>query len=433
MTAPARELLPAGLLYAALLLLLYVATGITPAYDGRGHDGRFYTAMARDEIRSEPFIPIAPYCYRLLTPALVSQLPGPVVRRFRVLDLIVWIAALLAWHLLARRTGLSPGQSTFGGLILASCAWGPMSSFYNPCYVDPLMYLFIFIGLNLILSGRTVWLAVLLGVAMLQREQCAILWVCALVNDMQTHGRSKRLVVRYGAMLAMCAAVYVAIRWAVPPIETTTPSPPLVAAAVVRWLLTDPGYLLKSALGILYALGLPLLGFVILPGARRYVRAHRWAGFYLILAGLSVLGGSDKARLVFLAQPVLILAFLHGLGPRLGAMRLRIPAVVILLVHVYFQFPPSLMVVNGRLAAPLVDSMERGTHGANIYEPGQFPLSMAAVTLHVTLCLALSAIMLLAWRRERRRCTVAMPNSPGSMPPSAVSLRKPLQSDGLSG
>lgn len=430
MKTPARELLPAGLLYAALLLGLYAWTGITPAYDGRGHDGRFYAAMAQDEIRNEPFIPIAPYCYRLLTPALVAHLPGPVVQRFRAFDLIVWIAALLAWHMLARRTGLSRWQSTFGGVILVGCAWGPMSSFYNPCYVDPLMYLFIFLGLNLILSGRIAWLAVLLAVAMLQREQCAILWVCALVHDVQTNGRSKRLVVRYGSMLAMCATIYVAVRWAVPPIEQTTPPPPLVAAAVIRWLLTDPGYLLKSVLGILYALGLPLLGFVILPDARRYVREHHWARYYLILAALSLLGGSDKARLVFLAQPVLILALLHGLGPRLGAARFRAPAIAVLLTHLYLQFPPALMLVEGRLAAPLVDSMERGTHGANLYEPGQFPVPMAAVTLHVALALALSGLMLLAWRRDRRRFTATVPNLTPSV---AVSSTKPLQSGGRSG
>ena len=430
MKVSTRELLPAGLLYAALLLTLYVWTGTTPSFDGRGYDGRFYSAMARDEIRSEPFIPIAPYCYRLLTPALVAQLPGPVVQRFRAFDLIVWIAALLAWHMLARRTGLSRWQSTFGGVILAGCAWGPMSSFYSPCYVDPLMYLLIFLGLNLMLSGRTAWLAVLLAVAMLQREQCAILWVCALVHDLQTNGRSKRSAVLYASMLAMCAAIYVAVRWAVPPIEETTPSPPLVVIAVVRWLLNDPGYLLKSVLAILYALGLPLLGFAILPDARRYVREHRWARYYLLLAALSLLGGSDKARLVFLAQPVLILALLHGLGPRLAAARLRAPAMAILLTHLYLQLPPALMWVEGRLAAPLVDSMERGTHGANIYEAGQFPVPMAAVTIHVTLALALCGVMLLAWRRNRGRFPATVPDP---TPSATVLLRKPLQSGSRSG
>jgi len=428
--APARELLPAGLLYAALLLALFTWTGITPAYDGRGHDGRFYAAMARDEIRNEPFIPIAPYCYRLLTPALVAHLPGPVVQRFRVFDLIVWMAALLAWHVLARRTGLSRWQSTFGGVILATCAWGPASSFYNPCYVDPLMYLFIFLGLNLMLSKRTAWLAVLLAVAMLQREQCAVVLVCALVHDMQSNGRSKRTALCYGAMLATCATIYVAVRWAVPPIEATTPPPWLVAGAVVRWLVTDPGYLLKSGLGTLYALGLPLLGFAILPDARRYVREHHWVRYYLILAALSLLGGSDKARLAFLAQPVLILALLHGLGPRMGTLRLLGPTLAVLLIHLYLQFPPSLMLVNGRLAAPLVDSMERGTHGANLYEAGQFPVPMATVALHVAFSVALCGLMLLAWRRDGGRSAATLPDS---TPSATTPLRKPLQVNGQSG
>ncbi len=41
MKVSTRELLPAGLLYAALLLTLYVWTGTTPSFDGRGYDGHF--------------------------------------------------------------------------------------------------------------------------------------------------------------------------------------------------------------------------------------------------------------------------------------------------------------------------------------------------------------------------------------------------------
>lgn len=413
------KLLAPALIYAAVILILYALTRTNPANNGRGHDGRFYAAMADDQTQPEPFIPIAPYCYRVLTPALVGCLPGPVVQRFRRFDLVVWLAALLAWHLLARRTGLSPWQATFGGLLLASCAWGPMSAFYNPCYVDPLMYLLIFIGLNLILTGRTAWLAVLLPIAMLQREQCLILWVAAVAHEAQHKGWSKRLLARYGAMLAACGAVYLSLRLAIPPLLETTPPTPLVVVAVVRWLMSDPEYLLKSLLGVLYALGVPLLGFALLPGVRQYVRDHHWVRYYLLLAALSLLGGSDKARLVFLAQPVLILAFLHGLGPRLARARFRFAAGAILLVHLYVQFPPTLMAVNGRLDAPLVDSVERGTHGANLYEPGLAPVSMTAVTTHLAFSLTLAALLLLAWRFDKTK-----PDRVGrALPPAALCIR----------
>jgi hypothetical protein len=384
-------------------------TDRTPIQDGRGHDGQHYAAMAADERCDEPFIPISPYCYRLLTPAVVSLLPGPVVGRFLVFNFFTWWAVLVAWHLLARRTGLDPAPAMFGTLILATCAWGPMNAFYNPCYVDPSMHLFVIVGLNLMLSGSA-WFAVLLPISMLQREQAAvILFVSAIIWEVHGTGWSRGKTVRYGLIAAACAAVYGLLHIGITPTGGTSLTPWATAFQVARWLFDDPTYILISCCGIAYALGVPLLGLVILSEARRYAARHRWPEYFLALCALSVFGGSDKARLVFLAAPVVLLAFVHGLRGLGGKRELITVLVGLFMVHLYVQFPPSLMIDGGRLIAPLVDDPDRGTHVASWILASHWPVSLSRVALHLALSLGSAGSILLVMQYEQRRGRILSP------------------------
>ena len=69
------------------------------------------------------------------------------------------------------------------------------------------------------------------------------------------------------------------------PILNTTDAPPLVAIAVVRWLIRDPRYLLISILGVVYALSVPLVGCLLLPAARKYVSQNPWTRYFLLFVG----------------------------------------------------------------------------------------------------------------------------------------------------
>lgn len=386
----ASLILPAVVL-AVAIALLWRFTAITPERDGRGHDGRYYAMMAGDERHTESFIPVAPFCYRLITPALASLLDGPVVWRFRIVNAFAWWAALLAFFVLIRQTGLSKSAAWFGCGTLATCAWGPIAGLYNPCYVDPLMYGFIFVGLILLLR-RSRWLFVLLPIAMLQREQVLIVWACSLsiaaVAGVSTMPR--RAIVHHAAALIACILVYAGLRFCVLPVFSTAAAPWAVAASVIKWWFEDAGYAVKSVLAIVYALGLPAIAVACLPEARAWMRTQRWPIAYVMLAGLSILGGSDKARLVFLATPVLIIALLHGWMRLPDFARRPSLAATACLLHVYFQLPPHLMFAGGKVIAPLVDEMDRGTHGANfLHGPGWWPVEMPAVALHVLGCAAL--------------------------------------------
>lgn len=402
-TPSPRELLEVSIVCGLVLLLLFCVTGQTPVHDGRGHDGHNYAAMAADERYDEPFIPISPYCYRVLTPILVSLLPGPVVSRFLCFNFVTWWAALVAWHLLARRTGVDYTHAMFGTLILATCAWGPMNAFYNPCYIDPLMYLFVIVGLILMLTD-SVWLAILLPVSMLQREQTAVvLLASAVVWEVHRHRWSRGRALRYGLVAAACAAVFGVLRYAVTPVDGANMTPWETARLVAAWLIGDPSYILISCLAVAYALGVPLIGLILLPEARRYLTRNRWPEYFLFLCFLSLLGGSDKARLVFLAQPVVLLAFVRGIR---GPSDKPVPVIVLaglFITHLYVQLPPFLMVEGRQLIAPLVDDPDRGTHVASWTLPSYWPVSLTTVALHLVSSLALAgSILWLVNIRQRR-------------------------------
>lgn len=387
---PAGLVLPA-LTYAVVIALLWRFTAITPERDGRGHDGRYYAMMAGDESHASPFIPVAPFCYRLLTPSLASLLDGGVVWRFRVINAIAWWAALLAFHVLIRQCGLSRTAAYIGCAMLATCAWGPIAGLYNPCYVDPLMYFFIFAGL-ILLHRRSMWLVMLLPIAMLQREQVLIVWACSLslaaVGDIRSI--SRRAAIHHALVLFACMLVYASLRWWIEPVFSTAAAPWAVAASVIKWLFEDAGYAVKSVLAIIYALGLPSIAALCLPDARAWMREQRWPLAYVVVAGLCIFGGSDKARLVFIATPVLIIAMLYGWSHLPDFARRPSLAATTLLLHVYYQLPPHLMFAGGKIIAPLVDEMDRGTHGANfLHGPGWWPIEVPAVALHVLGCAAL--------------------------------------------
>jgi len=389
-----------SLLCALLVALAFRFTAITPERDGRGHDGRFYAAMAHDERHSEPFVPVAPFCYRVLTPALADLSPGPVVQRFRVVAALSWWAALTAFFILLRRHGLSTTTAYIGCGALATCAWGPVASLYNPCYVDATMYLFVIVGLILV-QARSAWLAVLLPIAMLQREQTLIVWICSLVAHHRRGEWNRRVHAWHGAILAACVAALAGLHGIITPVFDTAPQQWRTAFSVLKWMGEDPTYAVKSILAVGYALGLPLVATCLLPEARRWIRTERWPIWYLALSALTLLCGSDKARLVFLAQPVLILAGLHGLcgllrsNHSIRSIRPGVALATLALLHVYMQLPPHLMLRDGRIQAPLVDEMDRGTHGANaLHGPGYWPVSLSTVALHVLGCAALGAAVL---------------------------------------
>ena len=465
-TAPTRgELLSATALYLAVLLVLLGLTGRTPVNDGRGHDGRFYAAMAADEGLKDSLVGVSPYCYRILTPMLARLLPGGVVERFVALNLVTWLATLVAWHILARRSGLPRVLAVFGALLYAASAWGPMNAFYNPCYVDPLMHLFLVVGLLLML-GRSRWLLVLLPIAVMQREQAAVmLLICAAVHHwmggmsagegvdttasgswppaaplgLRAHGCSHgrrgrrplhRAVVarldRRGIELVFaalaCVFVFVGLRMTIRPVGGTAPAPWTTAFAVAFNLYDNPRYLAGSVLAVAYALGVPLTGALLLPGARGYLQRHRWPLYFLFLCLLSLFGGSDKARLAFAAMPVLLLLMLHGLrdliepGPnndtpvsiaagmatvsRAGRPVLLLLA-GLLIVHIHGQFPPALMHLDGHLIAPLIDDPDRGTHLASGIIPAVWPVSLGMVGAHLALTMSLAAIVFCAARIDR--------------------------------
>lgn len=396
--ASARELAAVALVYAAVLLVLFSITGITPDEGGRGRDGVYYAAMAGDPDQPQARALVAPYCYRVLTPWLAALLPGNVVERFRVLHLVTWLGVLLFWHALARRTGACAKAALFGGIMLGTSAWGPQFAFYIPCYIDPLTLLFVVATLWAMVSNRAVWLALLIPLAMFQREQALIAWFAAAAHRADLRGFSVRSLAPCGALLAMCAAVLIGLRVVIQPQLVTAAPPWIVVPVVAGHMATDPRYLVLSILAIVYCLGVPLTIALASAAGRRFL-GRRWVYYFLYASLFGLLSGSDKGRLAFLAAPVVVLACSHAINGWFHSRSGSAAVIALLAVHLNAQWPPWLVWYDGALGAPLIDTVEHGNHAASAIIPALRPIALSMVAMHLGVTMALILIVVVATRR----------------------------------
>jgi len=335
---------PAGLalrsfIYAAALLGLLAATPAVPLHDGFDYDGRYYAAMAGDPRLDPDLARVEPFCYRVLTPWLVARLPGPMRDRFVALDLASWFGTALLLHALARRLGADARAAYLGvGLLLATFP-GPRFAFYSPYYTEPLMMLLIAFGLVCVERAWFVALVLLVPLAILQRPQTLVLAACSAVADWQGRRFTAARLVGYGLMLGGALEVRRAVARSVEPLNRYGDFE-LVAREIAGRLATDPEFRLRSALGTGVGLGVAAVAVAALPGARRLLLERRYLLAYLLLGLLSLLGGYDKMRLVFILAPVWALALAVGFarldlgGRSFAAMALGLSA-----AHLLTQAP----------------------------------------------------------------------------------------------
>ncbi len=286
------------------------------------------------------FARMAPWCHRILTPLVVSRLPGPVPDRFLVVNVACWLGAAILLHLLARRLGADEACATLAVALMLTSYWGPRFSFHSPCYVEPMMMLFVAGGLLLVERNAHWSLALLVPVALLQRPQSAVLVVCALVRDVQERRLDAGRFASYALMAALVVSSQAILHQAVVPLNAASePGPVRTALEILEKLVRDPDYALRALLGVGVSLGVMPFVALALPGARRVLVERGWL-LALVLFGLvSLLGGVDKARLAFLIAPALVLAIAVGLPARESARAWWMAALLVVFAHALTQSP----------------------------------------------------------------------------------------------
>ena len=307
----------------AVLIFLGLHTAPTRKHGGLGDDGRIYAAvadaqrnpelakrtLAKVERRAElaeyqadeetwAMAHLAPFCWRVLNPALCRLLPGSTHAN------LVWLnrsAHVLSWILLGyllAASGASLGARAFAGLLWLSATACVRLALRQAGYIEPVTQCLWLAGLLLIVQGRFTLLPFFLGIAVLQKESLALLAPIAL-GAYACRWRSLGPV-RPGWMLLVLlvpALSLAAVRQLVPPINTYEP---------LSYLLTVLGNQLfelrqtpRLPLGLLVGAG--VLGLLPLAFPRaflNFLRRDPWLVLVLGAGLLAYFGGHDKTRLL---------------------------------------------------------------------------------------------------------------------------------------
>jgi hypothetical protein len=310
--------LRAGALQALALVALVTAVLLTtPVIENNGgfdSDGRNYGAMAGEPSLSAEFAHQPPWCYRVLTPALASLLPGPILDRFRVLAFVSSVATLALFLGILRALAFAPLLSWIGVLLYAGVFWALKFAFYSPAYIDFQTQLLLM--LVILLTLRRAWwvLVPVLALAVLQKESLgafALFPVAALFRS-PDGPRGARRAVRVAALVAAPVAAWLAVH-ALVKSSGSYSAAGVIEAEVAQF--TDPLFwviLLQSLFS-----GLGVLPALLVLRPRPWLAFLRKEWHWSVFAALSLLmllGGVDKSRLMLYFLPLAVILVLHSVA-----------------------------------------------------------------------------------------------------------------------
>jgi hypothetical protein len=312
-----------GLLALPALLLgfLQLTTPVTSAFSRFGFDGRFYAAMTGDARFDADYIHTAPWCWRVLTPALASLLPFRTLTQFQVLGFFCnWLTLALLYATL-RRSGLAHRASLFGVLLYGGVFWALKFSVYTPAYIDFQTQTFI-VTVYFCLVSRIDWaLPMLLTLGVLQKESLLLFLPTVLVVLLRSRRGSRlSLALLLGALVTLPVAANIILHRSIVPSNDYEPIKGAIANVLL--LLAHGSWWLV----LLHALfsGLGILPALLLCFPRRTASVFKQRPEWLVsvlIGGAALFGGSDKGRLFLYMLPAVVLVAAHVVSDKLRAAR----------------------------------------------------------------------------------------------------------------
>jgi len=320
----------------AITLAVWVTTPVTTENGGFDSDAAFYARLVDAPLFSAPPEVPPPYVYRVLTPRLVSWLPGPLLARFRTVALVADIATLALLFELFAAFDVGAAAAVFGVLLYAGVFWTLKFSFFSPGYVDHVTGLLLVGFVYLTARRRYVLATLVLAVSALQKESLPLFGVFLAADIVATSGNrvTLRQLLGVAAALTLPIATVLLVHLAVG----------VPASGTVRNVLREGWRLLHPRFWPVF-LQTTFSGLGLIPLALLSRRQECWAQcrrrpalvVFLVIAAAFLLGGVDKGRLFQYALPVL--ALLAAIAAESLAHELRgrfwIWAVVFLTAHFY--------------------------------------------------------------------------------------------------
>ena len=331
-------LLGSAIAVALLVLRTDLKTVGTAAFADPGWDRHLYIEMARRGLFD---FRLAPYCWRILEPALAAALPFGLQASFMTVTFAALIGLGAAVYGLVRVAGFSRWHGAIAVLLLYSLGWGPkfvVSDFWVP---DALGTLFLVVAIIFALRNRPIEMAVTMAIGVLAKE--SVLFAAPLFYTLNARSIGDWRQLRTTLLVvAPAIAVLVALRLLIPEANGdhayTATMPPVISrfpelfppydyidrfreiARESRWAhrswadfdayVADP-------------FGVALLALAVIGVARKPVLVLRLAPFVLLVYS-QLLFATDTQRLLVLAFPALALLAMPGLDAVGGWLCVRI-------------------------------------------------------------------------------------------------------------
>lgn len=318
--------------------LIFFTTPVTESNQGFDYDGRIYGVMAGEKSFEQELAYIAPWCYRVLTPFLASQLPLDVLDNFRVLAVGSNILSLFVLFLVLQQIGFSRGFAILGIFLYGGVFWTLKFSFYSSAYIDYLTQLILLLIIYLTLRRSFLLLIPVFILAALQKESLAAFSLFSAVYFLRERS-ARGWVASFAYILLLFAVSFgtlLLIRYLIDVDGLSSQT------GAVLWefrKLRDLETWLVLLQSIFSGLGfIPILLILHYRPWLEFLR-QRWEWIiYAVISLLFVFGGSDKGRLFLYFLPLAVILVLHSiraLKEFQPETRFRVWIIMFLLAHLY--------------------------------------------------------------------------------------------------
>jgi len=289
---------------------------------------------------------VAPFCWRVTTPALASALPFGVEKSFLIISyLSLWLTGV-AMYFLARRFRFSKWTSFAGMILFFSLGWAVKANLYNIWRPEPLAFLLATLAIYCIADGKQWRYAALLALGVTVNE--SVLFVIPLYYSLNAKKPvDPRLALRAVLLALPALAVFAALRSLIPmqndDIAYMSTLPEALRQAQLGSTSYDLGSLwneiglqrlrsLSPQMPMLYTVGTFGVVAAMLPlfAVRRNLPLFVRFLPFLLLVYAQLLIATNEMRLLVMAFPAVIILALNGAEAMAGVLRVRTGTVAIL-------------------------------------------------------------------------------------------------------
>lgn len=274
-----------------------------PAF-GAGGDHLYYIAMAEEPGGEYQ----APFCFRVLTPALARLMPFGTADSFYFLTVIFLVGTGVLAYYIVLETAKDGYLALAGIAIFYSLSAAAKFCLYDFWLTEPALFFFSTLAVLLLLKNHDIWLSVALAVAVLAKESA--LFLIPLVYAVRAESLfDRKAAVRALAVAVLPVIVYLGVRMVVPSLPQSSPAELFRVVGLARLIEGLAGFLRGGTVGTWGVLIPALILLSGKKGGRILLRALP----FLILVYIQPLFAKNVDRLLVFAFIAMIPASVEGL------------------------------------------------------------------------------------------------------------------------